>query len=80
MTINPKNNDNNCFHYALTVELNHKQISSHPEKISKIKSFIDQYDWKEIDFPLHSKDWKNFEQNNKTTALNILFAPHNTKK
>ena len=23
-TINPKNNDNNCFQYALTVALNHK--------------------------------------------------------
>ena len=24
-------------------------------------------------------DWKEFEQNNKTIALNILFIPHNTK-
>ena len=24
-------------------------------------------------------DWKKFEQNNKTTALNILFVPYNTK-
>ena len=51
-----------------------------PQIISKIKHFIDQYNWKEIDFPSHSKDWKNFEQNNKTIALNILFAPHNTEK
>ena len=79
-TINPKNNDNNCFQYALTVALNHKQIKSHPERISKIKPFIDQYNWKEIDFPSHSKDWKKFEQNNKTIALNILFVPYNTEK
>ena len=32
-----------------------------------------------IYFPSHSKDWKNFEQNNKTIALNILFVPHNTE-
>ena len=25
------------------------------------------------------KDWKEFEQNNKTIALNILYVPHNTK-
>ena len=25
-TINPKDNDDNCFQYALTVALNHKQI------------------------------------------------------
>ena len=79
-TINPKNNDDNCFQYTLTVALNHKQIKSNPERISKIKPFIDQYNWKEIDFPSHSKDWKKFEQNNKTIALNILFVPHNTEK
>ena len=79
-TTNPKNNDDNCFQYALTVPLNHKQIKSHPEKISKIKPFIDQYNWKERDFPSHSKHWKKFKQNNKTIALNILFVPHNAKK
>ena len=31
-TINPKNNDDNCFQYALTIALNHKQIKSHPKK------------------------------------------------
>ena len=30
-TINPKNNDNNCFQCALTVALNHNQINNHPE-------------------------------------------------
>ena len=24
-------------------------------------------------------NWKNFEQNNKTTSLTILFEPYNTK-
>ena len=79
-TINPKNNDDNCFQYALTVELNHQNIEKNLQRISKIKPFIDQYNWKEIDFPSHSKDWKKFEQNNKTIALNILFVPYNTKK
>ena len=51
-----------------------------PQRISKIKPFIDQYNWKEIDFPTHSKDWKEFQLNNKTIALNILFVPYNTKK
>ena len=34
----------------------------------------------EIDFPSDSKDWKKFEQNNKTIALNILFVPHSAKQ
>ena len=56
-TINPKNNDDNCFQYALIIVLNHKQIKSHPERISKIKPFINQYNWKEIHFPSHSKEY-----------------------
>ena len=50
-TINPKNNVNNCFQYALTTALNYQNIKSHPERISNLKPFIDQYNWKEIDFP-----------------------------
>ena len=68
------------FHYALTVALNYKQIKSHPERISKINPFIDQYNWKEINFPSHKKDRKKFESNNKSMALNILYGPHNTKE
>ena len=79
-TINLKNNDDDCFQYALVVALNYQNIKKDPQRISKIKSFIDQYNWKEIDFPSHSKDWKKFEQNNKTIALNILFVPYNTEK
>ena len=43
------------------------------------KLFIGQYKWKGIDFSSYSKDWKKFEQNNKTIALNVLFVPYNTK-
>ena len=55
-TINPKNNDYKCFQYAVTLALNLDKVSSHPERISKIKPFIEQYNWKEIDFPSTSKD------------------------
>ena len=60
-TINPQNKkDDRCFQYAVTVALNHEQIKDHPERISKMKPFIDQYNWKEIDFPSHGEDWKKF--------------------
>ena len=42
-TINPKNNGNKCFQYALTVTLNYQNIKNNPERISKNKPFIDQY-------------------------------------
>ena len=41
---------------------------------------INNYNWKDIEFPSHSKDWRKFEQNNKAIALNILFVPYNTKQ
>ena len=76
-TINPKNKDNKCFQYSITVALNHQNIENHPERISNIKPFIDQYNWEGIEFPAGIKDWKKFERNNKTIALNILLIPHN---
>ena len=78
-TINPKNNGDKCFQYAVTFSLNLNSIDNHPERISKIKPFINKYNWKDIDFPAMSKDWEKFESNNEI-ALNILYVPHNTKK
>ena len=78
-TINPKNNYDKCFQYAVTLALNLSRLDNHPEKISKIKPFLDQYNWKDIDFSAMGKDWKKFESNNEI-ALNILYVPHNTKK
>ena len=78
-TIIPKNNDDKCFQYAVTLALNLNSIDNHPERISKIKPFINKYNWKDIDFPAMSKDWKKFGPNNEM-ALNIFYVPHNTKK
>ena len=64
----------------IAAALNYQNIKNNPERISEIKLSIDQYNWKEIDFPSHSKDWKKFELNNKSIALNILFVPYNTEK
>ena len=77
--INPKNNDYKCFQYAITLALNLDKINNHPERISKIKPFIKEYNWKDIDFPSTSNDWRKFESNNEV-ALNALYFPHNTKK
>ena len=47
---NPKNNIEKCFQYAATVGLNCQNIKYNPERIKK-KLFIDQYNWKQINFP-----------------------------
>ena len=79
-TINSKNKDNKCFKYAIPVALNHDKIKKYPQIISKIEPFTGQYEWNNIDFPANLKDWEKFEQDNKTIALNILFAQYNTKQ
>ena len=78
-TINSKHNDYKSFQYAVTLALNLNKIKKDPRRISKIKPFIEQYNWSDIDFPSTNEDWKKFELNNEI-ALNILYVPHNTKK
>ena len=81
VTINPKNiKDNNCFQYSIIAALKHQNIDHYPERISKLKPFINNYNWKDIEFPSHSKDWRKCECNNKTIALNVLFVPYNERK
>ena len=81
VTINPQNTgDNKCFQYAITTALNYQNINRHPERISKLKSFTNNYNWKDIEFPSHSNDWRKFECNNKAIALNILYVPYKTKE
>ena len=81
VTINPKNTkNNNCFQYAITALLNHQNINHNPARISKLKPFINNYNWKDIEFSSHSKDWRKFECNNKAIALNILYVTYKTKE
>ena len=40
------------------------------------QAFINQYNWKEIDFPSNKNNWKTFELNNKSIALYILHMPY----
>ena len=55
-TINPKNKDDKCFQYSITVALNHQNIENHPERISNIEAFIDKYNWEDIEFLAEIKD------------------------
>ena len=64
-TINPKGSDDRCF-LKLTVVLNHENIGTNPERITKIRPFINQYKWKKL----------NFEIISQTIALNVLLSTH----
>ena len=54
-TINPKNNDDKCFQYALISALKCQNIRNNLERLTKIKPFIGQYNWEETEFPSHKK-------------------------
>ena len=57
--------DNKWFQYTVSVVLNHEEIVKHVETIAKIKSFINQYKGKAINFPskkdYRKKRWKNIK-------------------
>ena len=72
-------NGNNDFQDALNDALNYQNIETHPKRISKLKPYINRYNWEGIEFPARPKDWEKFERNNKKIAIHILFVSHNTE-
>ena len=68
-----KNTDDKCFHYTATVLLNYEEIESHSERVSNIKPLINKYNWKGINYPSKTDDWKTFGKNNPVTALDTLY-------
>ena len=58
----------------MIVALSCKNWEKNPERITKIKPFIDKYDCEGINYPSEKDDQKKFEQNNLTVALNVLYA------
>ena len=62
-TINPQNKyNNNFFQYAITVALNHQNIENNPGRISNIKPFINQYNWKDLNIKAHQKEDGKFRK------------------
>ena len=49
-------NGDNDFQNALDDALNYQTIETQPERISKLKSYINKYNWEGIDFPAGSKE------------------------
>ena len=49
---------NKCFLNAVTVALNHKEIKKDLQRIIKINSFVNKYNWEGINYPSEKVDWK----------------------
>ena len=84
--MNPINKkDSKCFPYVVAVALNYEEIKKNPQRITKIKPFINKYNWEGmpfinkynwegINFQWEKDGWKKFEKNNVTNSLNVLYA------
>ena len=72
--INPQNKDEECFKWAVIAALHHEEIKHNPERISLLKSYENQYDWKGLEFPVSIKKIDKFEKNNPSVAVNVLFS------
>ena len=74
-TINPKNEkDNKCFQWSIIAGLNYNIIKE--KELEKLLNFKRVY----IDFSSNQRYWENFEQENNSIAINVLFVPHNSKE
>ena len=51
-----------------------KKIKKDPQRITEIKTFINKYNWEEINFSSEKDDWKKLGKTNVTIALNVLCA------
>ena len=74
-TINPKNEkDNKCFQWSIISGLNYNKIKE--KELKKLLKFrrVD------TDFSSYQRDWEEFEQENTSIALNILFVSHNSEE
>ena len=46
----------------------------------EFENIIEKIKHEDKDFSLHKRDWKNFEQNNKSTALIVLFSSKDSEE
>ena len=74
VVINPQNKDEECFKWAVIAALHHEEIKHHPERISLLKSYENQYNWKGLEFLVSIKKIDKFEKNNPGIAVNVLFS------
>ena len=52
--------------------LNYEEIKKDQQRTTKIKSFIDKYNWEEINYPSEKDARKKLKKNNLTIALNVF--------
>ena len=74
----PKSNDNKSFQYSITLSLYYKEIGNNFNRMTKIKPYINNFNWNNINFPPMKQDYENFEIDNDKIAL-IIYQLDNEK-
>ena len=69
--INPQNLDNKCFKWAVIAGLKWEEIDCHPERISKLRQYENEFDWNEITYPVSTKNISKFKTRNEI-GVNLL--------
>ena len=69
--INPLNEDQECFKWAVIAASRWEDIDRNPQRVSKLKKFKADFDWSGIGFPVSFKDITKFEFRNQV-LINIL--------
>ena len=75
-TINPKNeNDDECLRWSTISALNYNEIMK-----KEFENIFKKIKHEDKDFSSHKRDWENFEQNNESIALNVLFSSKDSEE
>ena len=69
--INPQNGDEECFKWAIITADKWMNIYSHPERVSNVREFADNYNWSGLEFPVSLKQIRKFEAKN-NISFNVL--------
>lgn len=77
--INVKNNDNQCFKYAVLSALFCDKIT-HPQRASSYKNLQHTYDFSGLTYPVDLKQIHKFEQKNVTISLNVYMFDSKAEK
>ena len=69
--INPHNEDQECFKWAVIAASRWEEIGKDPQRMSYLKKFEKDFDWSGIKFPISVKDINDFEIKNRI-SINLL--------
>ena len=71
VVINPQNGYEECFKWSIIAADEWMGIDSHPERVSNLREFADNYDWSGLEFPVSLKQIGKFEAKN-DISVNVL--------